>query len=256
MAKSYETEHPVKAFGLAATDSSAHLSPFKFSTRATGDEDVQFKVLYCGICHSDLNGESLSILSSPGGHEIVGVVTEVVKKVEKVKVGDKVGVGCMVGSCRSCESCKDDLENYCPKIIPTYRAPYSDGTITHGGYSDIMVADEHFIVRIPENMPLDSAAPLLCAGITHEILWTGQTSSSTQGSRQAYKAWCPRQASSSTHLSSPCRFKTLTYTDYIVSFMWNWNWIHIVAAGRKMISGSGIGGMKETQEMIDFAALN
>ena len=96
----------------------------------------------------------------------MGVVTEVGKKVEKVRVGDKVGVGCMVGSCRSCESCKDDLENYCPKIIPTYSAPYSDGTITYGGYSDIMVADEHFIVRIPDNMPLDAAAPLLCAGIT------------------------------------------------------------------------------------------
>ncbi|KAL6557908.1 hypothetical protein OROMI_018258 [Orobanche minor] len=97
---------------------------------------------------------------------IVGVVTEVGKKVEKCKVGDKVGVGCLVGLCGSCESCKDDLENYCIKIIPTYSAPYYDGSLTYGGYSDIMVASEHFIVRIPGNMPLDDDAPLLCAGIT------------------------------------------------------------------------------------------
>lgn len=99
-------------------------------------------------------------------HEIVGVVTEVGSKVSKFKVGDKVGVGCMVGSCHSCDSCAIDLENYCPKIIMTYANKYHDGTITYGGYSDIMVADEHFVIRIPEGTPLDATAPLLCAGIT------------------------------------------------------------------------------------------
>lgn len=99
-------------------------------------------------------------------HEIVGVVTEVGSKVEKFKVGDKVGVGCMVGSCRSCDSCDNNLENYCSKKILTYGAKYYDGTVTYGGYSDNMVADEHFIVRIPNNLPLDAGAPLLCAGIT------------------------------------------------------------------------------------------
>ena len=99
-------------------------------------------------------------------HEIVGVVTEVGSTVKKFKVGDKVGVGCMVGSCRSCENCSNYLENYCPKMILTYSAKYYDGTTTYGGYSDIMVADEHFIVRIPDNVPLDATAPLLCAGIT------------------------------------------------------------------------------------------
>lgn len=84
----------------------------------------------------------------------------------KVKVGDKVGVGCMAGSCRSCESCANDLENQCSKMILTYRSKYFDGTPTYGGYSDIMVCDEHFIVRWPENMPLDGGCPLLCAGIT------------------------------------------------------------------------------------------
>ncbi|PKI61458.1 hypothetical protein CRG98_018141 [Punica granatum] len=170
MAKSPEQEHPVKAFGWAARDSSGHLSPFKFSRRATGEKDVTFKVLYCGICHSDLH----SIKNEWGGamyplvpgHEIVGVVTEVGPKVTKFKVGDKVGVGCLVGSCHSCESCANDLENYCPKTIFTYNSKCHDGTMTYGGYSDIMVADEHFVVAIPDSLPLDGVAPLLCAGIT------------------------------------------------------------------------------------------
>ncbi|KAB1211054.1 putative mannitol dehydrogenase [Morella rubra] len=170
MAKSPEQEHTVKTFGWAARDSSGVLSPFKFSRRATGDKDVTFRVLYCGICHSDLhmikNEWGSSTYPVVPGHEIVGVVTEVGSKVQNFKVGDKVGVGCMVGSCNSCDSCANDLENYCPKMVLTYGAKYYDGTTTYGGYSDLMVADEHFVVRIPENLPLDAGAPLLCAGIT------------------------------------------------------------------------------------------
>jgi D-arabinose 1-dehydrogenase-like Zn-dependent alcohol dehydrogenase len=94
------------------------------------------------------------------------VVTEVGSKVEKFKVGDKVGVGCMVGSCRSCESCASDCEQFCPKQVQTYGLPNFDGTQAHGGYSDHMISDEHFVLRWPENLPLDSGAPLLCAGIT------------------------------------------------------------------------------------------
>lgn len=96
----------------------------------------------------------------------MGIVTEVGSKVKKVKVGEKVGVGCLVGSCRDCEQCSNDLENYCPKQILTYSVPYVDGTITYGGYSDLMVADEHFIIRWPDALPMDIGAPLLCAGIT------------------------------------------------------------------------------------------
>nr|GLL18939.1 8-hydroxygeraniol dehydrogenase-like isoform X3 [Ipomoea trifida] len=166
MATSYEEENPVKALGLAARDTSGLLSPFKFSRRETGEKDVQFKVLYCGICHSDLhqmkNEWGNTVYPLVPGHEIVGVVTEIGSKVEKFKVGDKVGVGCLVGSCRKCGSCENDEENYCPQLVLTYNAA---GTITYGGYSDIMVADEHFVVRWPENLPLE-AAPLLCAGIT------------------------------------------------------------------------------------------
>ncbi|KAG4169461.1 hypothetical protein ERO13_A12G084825v2 [Gossypium hirsutum] len=170
MTRLAEEEHPNKAFGWAARDSSGVLSPFKFSRRATGEKDVAFKVLYYGICHSDLhmakNEWGISVYPLVPGHEIVGEVTEVGSKVQKFKVGDRVGVGCVVGSCHSCDTCSNNLENYCPKSILTYGAEYHDGSITYGGYSDTMVADEHFIVRIPDNLPLDAAAPLLCSGIT------------------------------------------------------------------------------------------
>ncbi|XP_060674682.1 probable mannitol dehydrogenase isoform X2 [Ziziphus jujuba] len=171
MVKAAEQEHPIPATGLAAQDSSGVLSPFNFSRRETGEKDVRFRVLYCGICHSDLhmakNEWGTSIYPLIPGHEIVGVVTEVGDKVQKFKIGDNVGVGCMVGACHSCENCnKNNLENYCPNMIFTYSAKYHDGTVTYGGYSDHMVADEHYVVRIPDGLPLDAGAPLLCAGIT------------------------------------------------------------------------------------------
>ncbi|XP_024967830.1 mannitol dehydrogenase-like [Cynara cardunculus var. scolymus] len=170
MAESPESEHPIKAHGYAARDTSGILSPLTFSRRATGEKDVRFKVLYCGICHSDLhfvkNEWGFTTYPVIPGHEIVGEVTEVGTKVDKFKIGDKVGVGCLVGSCRSCQSCADDYEQYCPKQVLTYGVPNFDGTKTYGGYSDHMVADEHFVLRWPENLPLDSGAPLLCAGIT------------------------------------------------------------------------------------------
>ncbi|XP_059624100.1 probable mannitol dehydrogenase isoform X2 [Cornus florida] len=100
------------------------------------------------------------------GHEIVGIVTEVGSKVQKFKVGDKVGVGCVIGTCHSCDNCANDLESYCPKMILTYSTIYYDGTVTYGGYSDTMVTDEHFVLRWPDSLPLDAGAPLLCAGIT------------------------------------------------------------------------------------------
>lgn len=118
--------------------------------------------LLCDIC----NLANLVFSFGRFRHEIVGEVTEVGSKVHKFKLGDRVGVGCLVGSCKSCDSCANHLENYCPKSIQTYGAKYSDGTTTYGGYSDVMVADEHFVIRIPDNLPLDGAAPLLCAGIT------------------------------------------------------------------------------------------
>ncbi|CAH8273945.1 unnamed protein product [Arabidopsis lyrata] len=159
-----------KAFGLAVKDESGILSPFSFSRRETGEKDVRFKVLFCGICHTDLsmakNEWGFTTYPLVPGHEIVGVVTEVGAKVTKYNAGDKVGVGYMAGSCRSCDSCSDGEENYCPKMVLTSGAKDYDDTMTHGGYSDHMVCAEDFIIRIPENLPLDGAAPLLCAGVT------------------------------------------------------------------------------------------
>ncbi|XP_022866791.1 8-hydroxygeraniol dehydrogenase-like [Olea europaea var. sylvestris] len=170
MAKSPETEHPVKVYGWGSRNSSGVLAPINFSRRETGDHDVQFKVLYCGVCHTDLhvvkNDWGSTQYPIIPGHEIVGEVTEVGSKVEKVKVGDEVGVGCLVGSCRQCDQCTNGLENYCPKVIWTYGSVYTDGTPSQGGYSNLMVVDEHFIVLWPKNFPLDAGAPLLCAGIT------------------------------------------------------------------------------------------
>nr|QSL78024.1 Alcohol dehydrogenase like, zinc-type 3 cytoplasmic [Nigella sativa] len=170
MAKSPEEQHPQKAFGWAARDSSGVLSPFNFSRRANGDNDITLKVLYCGICRSDLhsikNEFGMSIYPMVPGHEIVGIVTQVGKNVKKFKVGDKAGVGCLVGSCRSCDSCAQDLENYCSKMIVTFMAVDKDGTRTYGGYSNMLVVDEHFGINFPNDIPLDAAAPLLCAGIT------------------------------------------------------------------------------------------
>lgn len=160
----------VNAIGWAARDPSGVLSPFKFARRAAADRDVQFKVLYCGICHSDLH----SIKNEWGnaqypiipGHEVVGVVTDVGPNVQKFKPGDKVGVGCLVNSCRKCDQCAVNLENYCSQLVLTYNSVLPDGSVTYGGYSDIMVADEDFVIRWPENFPMDKGAPLLCAGVT------------------------------------------------------------------------------------------
>ncbi|KAF2293157.1 hypothetical protein GH714_038238 [Hevea brasiliensis] len=100
------------------------------------------------------------------GHEIVGTVTKIGNNVKKFKVGDRVGVGVMVGSCMLCEYCNQDLENYCPKIVFTYNSIDKDGTITYGGYADMIVVNQRFVVHFPDSLPADAGAPLLCAGIT------------------------------------------------------------------------------------------
>ncbi|KAJ1695654.1 hypothetical protein LUZ63_012352 [Rhynchospora breviuscula] len=166
-----EEEHPRKAFGLAAHDSSGLLSPFPFSRRNNGGTDVTIKILYCGICHSDVhsikNEWKNTIYPIVAGHEIVGEIIEVGSNVKNFKLGDKVGVGCLVESCRSCPSCTTGFENHCLGMIQTYNSVHpKDGTMTYGGYSDMIVVDQDFVVCIPENLPLDKAAPLLCAGIT------------------------------------------------------------------------------------------
>ncbi|OZY40006.1 hydroxyacid dehydrogenase [Pseudomonas fragi] len=160
------------AIGYAAQNAKAPLAPMQFNRRAPRPDDVAIEVLYCGVCHSDIhqarNDWGFATYPLMPGHEIIGKVTAVGDKVTKHKVGDLVGVGCMVDSCRTCSACKEDLEQYCLEgMTQTYASPDRiDGTLTMGGYSDNMVVSEHFVLSIPKNLDPASAAPLLCAGIT------------------------------------------------------------------------------------------
>uniref|UniRef100_A0A5B6Z5T1 Putative 10-hydroxygeraniol oxidoreductase n=1 Tax=Davidia involucrata TaxID=16924 RepID=A0A5B6Z5T1_DAVIN len=273
--------------------------------------------MYCGICHSDLHGIKnewgFSIYPILPGHEIVGIVTEVGSKVQKFKVGDKVGVGCMVGSCNSCNDCANNLENYCPKVLLTYNTIYYDGTVTYGGYSNIMVANEHFVVRWPDNLPLDSGAPLLCAGITTYsplryygldkpgmhvgvvglggLGHVGVKFAKAFGVKVTVISTSPNKKKEAIeHLGAdsflvsrdPDQMQAAAGTlDGIIDtvsaahpllpllgLIKAHGKLVLVGApekplelpvmpllmGRKIVGGSGIGGMKETQEMLDFAA--
>jgi uncharacterized zinc-type alcohol dehydrogenase-like protein len=157
--------------GYAAATPKAALAPYSFQRRAPRDQDVSIDIKFCGICHSDIHQVrdewGPSIFPMVPGHEIAGIVTAVGAKVSKFKVGDKVGVGCFVDSCRTCDSCRAGLEQYCTEhLVATYNGTEKDGTPTYGGYSEEIVVDEKYLLRMPENLLLDAAAPLLCAGIT------------------------------------------------------------------------------------------
>ncbi|GAB2892892.1 NAD(P)-dependent alcohol dehydrogenase [Streptomyces mayteni] len=159
----------VKAY--AATSPTEPLAPTTIERRDVGPHDVLIEIRYAGICHSDIHtvrGEwgPVTYPLAPG-HEIVGIVAEVGPEVTRHAVGDRVGVGCMVNSCRECVNCLKGDEQYCLKgNIGTYAAVDVDGTLTQGGYSTHVVVTEDFVVRIPDGLALDAAAPLLCAGIT------------------------------------------------------------------------------------------
>ncbi|MCW5937525.1 MAG: NAD(P)-dependent alcohol dehydrogenase [Fimbriimonadaceae bacterium] len=148
------------------------LEPWSFNRREPGPDDVLVDILYCGVCHSDIhfarNEWGFSIYPMVPGHEIVGTVTKVGGNVTKWKVGDRVGIGCMVDSCRTCGPCRDGEEQYCVQgSTYTYNGQEKDGSgVTYGGYSTQYTCNQDFVVRIPDNLPLDAAAPLLCAGIT------------------------------------------------------------------------------------------
>ncbi|APG85665.1 NADP-dependent alcohol dehydrogenase C 2 [Sinorhizobium americanum CCGM7] len=159
------------ARGYAATDASKPLAPFTFERREPRDDDVVIDIQYCGICHSDIhqarNEWGNSTFPMVPGHEIVGIVRAVGSKVTKFKRGDRVGVGCFVDSCTTCATRDLDLEHYMPGLVVTYNGVEADGkTPTQGGYSDHIVVKEGYVLSIPANLPLDAAAPLLCAGIT------------------------------------------------------------------------------------------
>ncbi|KAK4411753.1 putative mannitol dehydrogenase [Sesamum angolense] len=307
MAKSPEQEHPVKAFGWAAKDPSGLLSPFRFSRSSkccfVGSATLIFNIK---------NEWGFSQYPLVPGHEVVGVVTEVGSKVRNFKVGDRVGRmhGRIMPFVRNCA---DDLENYCPKIMLTYNSIYYDGTTTYGGYSDIMVANEHFIVHIPDNLPLDAAAPLLCAGITtySPLKYFGLNNPGMHvgvvglgglghvavkfakafGVKVTVISTSPDKKEEALTKFGADSFLISKDPDQMQAAMGTMDGIldtvsavhpllpligllkshgkiimlgapdrplelpvFPLLAGRKIIAGSGIGGMKETQEMIDFAA--
>ena len=156
----------------AARSARSPLVPFEIDRREPGEHDVEVEILYCGVCHSDVHQArdewGGSIFPMVPGHEIVGRVSRVGAKVAKLRAGDLAGVGCMVDSCRTCESCGRDLEQFCERgAAMTYNGTEMDRmTPTYGGYSSRIVVDEHFALRMPPGLPLAAAAPLLCAGIT------------------------------------------------------------------------------------------
>ncbi|MCX4669520.1 NAD(P)-dependent alcohol dehydrogenase [Streptomyces sp. NBC_01381] len=168
-AQTSTTSTTVSAY--AAPSAKAPLERTTIPRRPVGATDVLIDIKYAGICHSDIHqardGWGEGIFPMVPGHEIAGVVTEVGSAVTKFAVGDRVGVGCMVDSCRECENCKAGFEQHCLKgNVATYNAIGKDGEPTYGGYSTHVVIDEAFTVRIPDGLSLDEAAPLLCAGIT------------------------------------------------------------------------------------------
>jgi uncharacterized zinc-type alcohol dehydrogenase-like protein len=304
--------------GYAALTVRAPLAPYSFERREPRDHDVIIDIKYCGICHSDIHqvrdewSDYLeeSIFPMVPGHEIAGVVAAVGSKVTKYKVGDKVGVGCFVDSCRACVECKRDLEQYCSvKTVWTYNGRDKEGNPTYGGYSEKVVVDENYVLRMPDNLPLDACAPLLCAGITlysplkhwqagpgKKVAIVGLGGLGHMGVKLAHALGAEVTVLSQSlkkkddgkrlgadHFyatSDPGTFTKLAgYFDLIintVSLPMDWNEYvkllkvdgSMVVVGipskavpvkamplvgrRRSIAGSSIGGIKETQEMLDF----
>lgn len=161
-----------KALAYAAQSATSPLAPYSFDRREPRPDDVQIDIMFCGVCHSDLhqirNDWKNSLYPMVPGHEIVGRAVKVGKDVKKFKEGDIVAVGCLVDSCGTCPECKDHLEQFCNTgMVPTYNSYERDGkTLSQGGYSSVIVVKESFVLKVPANLDLAAAAPLLCAGIT------------------------------------------------------------------------------------------
>ena len=163
-----------KAKAFSATSATSPLGSTTIQRRDPTDTDVQIEILFCGICHSDLHqarnewsGVMPTVYPCVPGHEIVGRVTKVGSAVKKFQAGDLAAVGCLVDSDGTCPECKAGLEQFCPNLILTYNFPDKHtGGVTYGGYSDSIVVDERFVLKVPKNLDLAGAAPLQCAGIT------------------------------------------------------------------------------------------
>jgi len=303
--------------GYAAQSATTPLAPFSFERRAVGPHDVQFEILYCGVCHSDLHvarnewgGTHYPIVP---GHEIVGRVTKVGGHVKKFKAGDLAGVGCLVDSCRDCDNCKKGLEQFCRNgSTGTYNgADKKSGGYTYGGYSNQIVADESFVLKISDKLPLEGVAPLLCAGITtysplrhwkvgkgHKVAVVGLGGlghmavklAASFGAEVTMLSTSPSKEKDARHLGAhhfaltkdAAQVKALAgkfnfiidtvsaehnYNDYLAMLDTDSVMIcvgapptpsQIVAfnliGGRKSLAGSLIGGLPETQEMLDYCA--
>jgi uncharacterized zinc-type alcohol dehydrogenase-like protein len=305
--------------GYAAISPKSPLVPFTFERREPREHDVVIDIKYCGVCHSDIHQSrdewsdylEESIFPMVPGHEITGVVKSVGSRVTKFKMGDLAGVGCFVDSCRSCIECTRGLEQYCAsQAVWTYNGREKDGSPTYGGYSRRIVVDENYVLRMPENLPLDAAAPLLCAGITlysplrhwhagpgKKVAIIGLGGLGHLGVKLAHALGAEvivlshslRKQEDARRLgadsfyatSDPLTFTTKLhgYFDLIintVSTQIDWNqYLDLLkvdgslvvvglpqrsipvgafplVSGRRTLAGSSIGGIRETQEMLDF----
>ena len=300
----------------AAPAAKAPLERTTIERRAVREFDVLIDIKFAGICHSDIHqareGWGEAIFPMVPGHEIAGIVSEVGPGVTKFQVGDRVGVGCMVDSCRECDNCKAGLEQYCTGgNVGTYNSVGKDGEPTYGGYSEKVVVDENFVLGIPEGISLDEAAPLLCAGITlysplrhwnagpgKKVAIVGMGGLGHMGVKIAHALGAEvtvlsqslRKQDDGLKLgadhyyatSDPKTFEELRGTlDLIISTVSapldlgaylsllktdgalvnvgapeepvSLNLFSVIG-GRKTLAGSGIGGIPETQEMLDFCA--
>ncbi len=162
----------MRSKGYAVLEAKADLVPFEFERRALGRNDVGFEILYAGICHSDIHQAreewGAALFPMVPGHEIVGVVTRIGEDVSKFSVGDRIGVGVFIDSCRNCENCVRGLQQYCLEgMTGTYNGyERNSSQIAFGGYSNYFVIDQDFAVKVPNSLELSAVAPLLCAGIT------------------------------------------------------------------------------------------
>jgi uncharacterized zinc-type alcohol dehydrogenase-like protein len=309
----------IQSRGYAAKEKGGQLGPYNFQRRELGPKDVLIDILYCGVCHSDLHQVNSdwdeSFYPIVPGHEIIGKVSKTGSQVKKFAVNDTVGVGCMVDSCRNCEACKAGEENNCEKgTVWTYNsADKKSGGATYGGYSNNIIVDEDFVLRIPSGMDLRASAPLLCAGITtysplmhwkigsgHKVGVVGLGGLGHMALKFA-KSFGAKVVLFTTSNEKVKDGKALGADEVVVykdvndlkGYSNSLDFIidtvsanhdvnsllsllkrngHLVlvglpskplgvdafslVSGRKSFSGSGIGGIKETQEMLDYCAKN
>jgi uncharacterized zinc-type alcohol dehydrogenase-like protein len=312
------TASAIAAKGYAAMKVAEDLQPFNFNRRTPRPHDVMVDILYCGVCHSDLhfvrNDWGMSIYPLVPGHEIVGRVTAIGDHVKKFKEGDLVGIGCLVDSCRECENCKQDLEQYCVNMPTfTYSVPerHGDG-VTYGGYSNKITCDENFVLKVSDKLPLEKVAPLLCAGITtysplrhwkveagHKVGVVGLGGlghmavkfAAAFGAEVTVLSTSPSKEADARKLGAhkflvttdPEQVNIGNYFDFIidtVSAPHDYNLylsmlktnatmccvglptapaqvpVFTLVFQRRSLAGSGIGGIAETQEMLDYCAEN